>query len=469
MHSRRYFLQIQKRIAEVLLFIFFFILLNGIVFARVEKQKEEEDSQERQVHLSIEEALELAMKNNRELQTARRSLKSVESNYRRAKAEYYPRLTGDINASHTAYNQLDMDPAIQNSYSGGIGINFSLPLDLPGTIGRSLQQAQISLINSQTNYVSACQNLIVNVYEQYYEILRSRETITIDQAQVNVAEEQLRIAKARVEKGRSPEVDVLTSTVQLNNARQTLKRDEGDYLNALTTLLNTLVLDYGVEIVATTELKYVPATFTYEEAEKEALQNRLEIKISHSRLESARISLKSTSDPYRPTLNLSAGWGYNISGTRVSKAIDDRPDEPSWSVTTSVNMPLFIFDGGSIRESKTQAMIDVEQAEADIKQTIDSIKLEVKKELTNFDNAQDRVQIVEDSIKLAKESLKITELRYGLGSSSYLEVVDTRNNLRTVELNLLDALIAQSLSKIRVYRALGKPMVTDTGQLINDN
>ncbi len=157
MHSRRHFLQIQKRIAEVFLFIFFFIVLNGIVFARVEKQREGEDSQKRQVHLSIEEALELALKNNRDLQTARRSLKSVESNYRRAKAEYYPHLTGDIKASHTAYNQLDIDPAIQNSYNGGIGINFSLPLDLPGTIGRSLQQAHISLINSQTDYVSSCQ------------------------------------------------------------------------------------------------------------------------------------------------------------------------------------------------------------------------------------------------------------------------------------------------------------------------
>ena len=129
---------------------------------------------------------------------------------------------------------------------------------------------------------------------------------------------------------------------------------------------------------------------------------------------------------------------------------------------------LFIFDGGAIRESKTQAMIDLEQAEADINQTMDSIKLEVKNELTNFENAQERVGIVEDSIKLAEESLKITELRYGLGSSSYLELVDTRNNLRTAELNLLDALIAHSLSKIRVYKAIGKSMVTATGQLIKD-
>ena len=155
---------------------------------------------------------------------------------------------------------------------------------------------------------------------QYYEILRSRETITIDQAQVKGAEEQLRIAKARLEKGRAPEVDVLTATVQLNNARQTLKKDEGDYLNALATLLNTLGLDHGVEIVATTELKYVPATFDYEAAEKEALQNRLEMKISRLRLESARISLKSTNDVYRPTLNVSAGWGYDVSGTSYLKA-----------------------------------------------------------------------------------------------------------------------------------------------------
>jgi outer membrane protein TolC len=457
-------LKVQKRITKVLLFAFFFIAISGIVFAQGEKG----NSRKEQIHLSIEDALELALKNNRDLQTARRNLKSAESSYRRAKGSYYPRLTGDITTSHTAFNQLDADPAVQNMYRGGVGINFSLPLDLPGTIGRSVQQSYISLSTSKVSYISACQNMIVNVYTQYYEILRSRETIAIDQAQVKGAEEQLRIAKARLEKGRDPEVDVLTATVQLNNARQTLKRDEGDYLNALTALLNTLGLDHGVEIVATTELKYVPATFDYEAAEKEALQNRVEMKISRLRLESVRISLKSTNDVYRPTLNVSAGWGYDVSGTSYSKAVNERPSEPSWSVTTSLNIPIFIFDGGSIRESKTQAMIDLEQAEADINQTMDSIKLEVKNELTNFENAQERVGIVEDSIKLAEESLKITELRYGLGSSSYLVLVDTRNNLRTTELNLLDALITHSLSKIRVYKAIGKSMVTATGQLIKD-
>lgn len=459
-------MQMRKRITKIFLFILLFIALNGIVFARGEKK---EDSQKRQIHLSIEEAVELALKNNRNLQTTRRSLKSAESSYRTAKGSYYPRLTGNISTSHDAFNQINMGPPVQNSYGGGVGINFSLPLDLSGAIGRSVQQSYISLSTNKANYISECQNLIVNVYTQYYEILRSRKTIDIDHAQVEAAEEQLRIARARLKKGRVPEVDVLTATVQLNNAKQTVKADEGTYLNAVSTMLNTLVLDRGAQIVATTELEYVPAQFDYEAAEKEALQDRLEMKISRLRLKAARISLKSTYDVYRPTLNVSAGWGYNISGTSYSKAIDERPDEPSWSVTTSLNIPLFTFDGGSTRESRTQARINLEQAQADIDQTIDSIRLEVRNELTNFENAQERVSIVEDSIKLAEESLKVTELRYGLGTSSYLELVDARNNLRTTELNLLDALIAHRLSKIKVYKAMGKSIGTDTGQLIKEN
>jgi len=450
--------------------VIFFVVILLLVFPDTGfGQQEKGDLPKRQIHLSIEEALKLAFKNNRDLKTAQRTLLSAESSYRVAKASCSPKLSGDISTSYSVYNQINMDPSVENTYRGGVEVNFSLPLDLSGSIDRSLQQASISLSSSKANYITTCQNLVVSVCEQYYDLIRLQETITIDQAQVKMAEEQLRIAKARVEKGRAPEVDVMTATVQLNNAKQSLKRDERDYLNALAALLNTLVLDHGLEIVPTTELKYVPETFTYEEAEKEALKSRPEMEIARLRLESARIALKSTSDPYRPTWSLSAGWGYQVSGTRVSEAIDQRPDEPSWSVTTSLNLPLFIFDGGVIRESKTQAMIDLEQAEADIKETIDSIKLEIKRELTNFENAQERVQIAEDNIKLAKETLKITELRYTLGSSSYLELVDARNNLRTAELNLLDALIAHTLSKIRVHKALGRSMVTATGQLIKDN
>ena len=413
----------------------------------------------RTIYLSLEKAVELALKNNRTLQTSRRQLSIAASQYRSAKAGYYPQLTGTLNASHSAFNQEDGHPSVLEIYTGAFEIGLNLPLDLSGSIGRSVQQALITLINSKAQYVLGSQDVIVSVYSQYNSILNARETIAIDKAQVEVAEQQLAIAEARLKTGRVAEVDVMTARVQLNNNKQSLKVDEGSYQIALANLRNTLVLTQDTEIVATDQLTYAPVTFSYDDAVKSALRDRLEMKVARLNVESARIALKSTYDRYRPTINVSASYGYGISGNSIGGAIDDRPDEPSWAVATLLRVPIFIFDGGQIRESKIQALTSIGQAEANVLQTRESIELEVRNELTNLQNAQERVRLVQDTIELAKESQRITERRYRIGVTSYLELVDARNNLRSAQLNLLSALITYSNSLIRLYRALGRPLV----------
>lgn len=449
---------ILPRVTLVVLCLFFLIVtLSSPIKAALSEPKM---TGARKLPLSLDQSIELALKNNRNLQTARRSLTTAASAYRAAKGGYYPQVTGSVSSSHGLANQLEAFPRVVNRWSGGFQITLDMPLDLSGSIGRAVQQALIRLLDTKARYVLASQDLVVNVYTQYYDILRARETMIIDRALVEQTQEQLRIAQERLKAGRVPEVDVLTASVQLDNASQTMKADEGAYENALATLRNTLVLDQQIEIIPTDKLTYVPETFEYQTCVQEAVQNRLEMQTARLSLESAKISLKSTYDRYLPSLNVSGGWDYNVTGRNPPEAIEERPKGPSWNIIARINVPIFIFDGGVIRESKVQALTSIDQAEANVHQTREDIELEVKSEVINLNNALERVNIVKNSIKLAKESLNIEELRYRMGLTSYLELTNAQQNLRTAELNLLTAIIQYNLSKERLYRALGRALVT---------
>jgi outer membrane protein TolC len=411
------------------------------------------------LRLSLDEAVAVALKNNRGLQTSRRSLSLAASVYRAARGEYYPSLSIGYTASQTTANT-DGSFSADTLFASGAEVNVDIPLDISGAISRSVQQALISLAISKADYVEASQELVVTVYDQYYTVLSNAETLNINQAQVALAEDQLRIAEARLKTGRVPEVDVLTARVQLNNERQTLKVSEGEIDISLANLKNTLLLDQKTDIVPTSKIDYDPVYFKFQDALEESLENRLEVEIASLNVASARIGLKSTFDPYRPTLSVNGNYGYASSGNRfVDALVNDRLSDPSWSITSTISVPIFIFDGGATRESSRQAAISLQQAEADLEGTKEFIELELRNELTSLENARDRVKIVQENIALAKESLRITELRYSMGKTSYLELVDGRNNLRTSQLNLLSALIDHELSKIRVYRALGRPLV----------
>lgn len=419
----------------------------------------EETSSPQHLRLSLKEAIAIALKNNRNLQTSRRSLSLAASSYRSAKGAYYPTISAGYTGSQTTAKS-DGTAEAQTVYASGAEINISIPLDLSGSIGRSVQQALITLTIAKADYIAASQELVVIVYEQYYSALSSAETLKINQAQVNLAEDQLRIAQARFKSGRVPEVDVLTARVQLNNERQNLKASEREIDISLANLKNTLLIDQKTDITPTSGIDYNPEHFNFEEALREGIGNRVEVEIAALAVESARIGLKSAFDPYRPTLSISGNYGYASSGDQfVDALVNDHLSDPAWAITSSINIPFFIFDGGVIRESATQATITVQQAEADLEGTKEAIELELRNELTNLENARDRLKIVQANIELAKESLRITELRYSMGKTSYLELVDGRNNLRTSELNLLSAMIDHELSKIRVYRALGRPLV----------
>ena len=413
--------------------------------------------------LSLPEAVELALKNNLPLQTARRNIQRAASNYRSSKAGYYPKLdvavTGDQGfQSVIVNNQLEYTQA----FSGGFNISATMPLDLSGSIGRAVQQALITFITQKATYIIAGQSLILTVYQQYYQVLGAKAAIRIDQGQVDQTKEQLRIAQERLKAGRVPEVDVMTAKVQYDNAVQNLKIDEGALELAKSGLRNTLVLSQTIDIILTDRLTFEPEQFAFETALEEAEQNRPEIKIARLGLESARIALRSTYDPYRPTLSVSANYGYNILGLSPRDAWNNKPPNFTHSYGATFRIPLLIFDGGIIRESKNQALVNIDQAKANIKEAQEGVSLDVKNSLTTLNNSRERVEVGQGSINLAKQTLRIAEMRYSTGTTSYLEVTDARNNLRTAELNLLTALIAYNNAKVDVYRTLGRPLIQET-------
>jgi outer membrane protein len=414
----------------------------------------------RALALSLPQAVALALKNNRKLETARRDINTATSSYRAAKAGYYPNLTVNLASDQNLITSATTTGfEASQVYSGGLNLTASMPLDLSGAIGRAVQQALIGFVKAKTSYVVQSQALVAQVYQEYHDLLRAKETVKIDQLQLDQTGEQLRIAEERLKTGRVPEVDVLTAKVQFDNTRQTLKVNEGLEEIAKSQLRNTLVIEQSVDIIPTDHLSFHPEKFMFEPALKEALENRVEVKSARLSLESARISLKSTYDPYLPSLNFSFGYGYNIAGRSPRDAWQQRPVGASSSYGANILVPLLIFDGGIIRENKVRALIGIDQAEANLKDSQETISFEVKNNLTVLDNSRERVEIGQASINLAKETLRIAEMRYSLGVAGYLELTDARNNLRTAELNFLGALIEYNNAKINAYRVLGRSLI----------
>lgn len=58
-------------------------------------------------------------------------------------------------------------------------------------------------------------------------------------------------------------------------------------------------------------------------------------------------------------------------------------------------------------------------------------------------------------MEAARQALRLEELRYRNGVSSYLEVLDTQRTLFDAELQLVQTMRAQYVAVVKLYKALG--------------
>ncbi|MFZ2087336.1 MAG: TolC family protein, partial [Desulfobaccales bacterium] len=105
------------------------------------------------LRLSLAQTVAMALKNNLPLQTARRKINTAASDYRTAKAGYYPKIEADLTGNQTFSNLIrDRQLVYDQVFTAGLNITAAMPLDLSGAVGRAVQQALISFITEKANY-----------------------------------------------------------------------------------------------------------------------------------------------------------------------------------------------------------------------------------------------------------------------------------------------------------------------------
>jgi outer membrane protein, multidrug efflux system len=152
---------------------------------------------------------------------------------------------------------------------------------------------------------------------------------------------------------------------------------------------------------------------------------------------------------YFPRLSLTANLGQQSKD--LSTLLD--PASLFWSMLGNLTQP--IFRAGAIDALVSAANARQQQALAQYTQTVQNAFRDVH-------DAMDGVQAgrtVADStalrISALRETLRLSELRYKSGYSSYLEVLNAQRDLAQAESGLIDVQRSQLGAVVSLYKALG--------------
>ena len=402
--------------------------------------------------LTLDEAVKLALTNNPsgkiavfEFEAAKGTLTSARS-YRwfTISASHKDARSWSGEASNIAAGR---DPNyIAEQYTNSASLNWTLWSG--NRIESQVNQAKLDLDSKQWGIAQTRQQLKYEATDAYFKFMAARDNVKLSQESVERLERYLQDVKLQFEVGVVAKVDVLRSEVELAKAKQTLIEAQNTYDVTMANLNNII----GFPL--TTELN-VKGDMGYTRYEKElafcvdaALRQRPEISQYTDAAKSAQEGITIAKSGYLPTVSAvyNAGW-YD------SKFAGG--NNYNWSVYLLTNWTL--FDSGLTAGKVKQATEGYKKAQQQLKQTVDSVQLDVRSTYLSLKAAEQSIATSSSAVGLAEEDYKIKVTRYQAGVGTNLDVLDAQVALTTAKNNYLQAMYNFNNYRAKLDKAMGVP------------
>jgi outer membrane protein len=417
-------------------------------------------AQEAPAPLTLEESIQIALERNLQLRSAFEDVRGSEFRTKAARSDFFATWIGQY--SYTRYS----DPvALGIRRTAGVGgiestgqsrdvYNFSTTLGQPlftgGLLSSNYRLEQLGVDISKSNVEIFKRDVILQVRDGYFNILRFEKFVDVGTQAVKQFEAQLEVAQAFFDVGLVAKNDVLQAEVRLANARQALVSAENNLALSKSSFNTLLRREINSPLSVVDILDYKPFPLTFEEALGEALVQRAEIRAAELSVGQAKEAVKIAQSEYWPTLNLRGNYGRSSDAVYLNGDLK----EDGWTV---VGLATFtIFDWGKTYYKVGESKVRVNQAENSKNQLVDNIVLEVKQSYLEMLRSEKNVGVSETSIAQAEENLRMNEERYKYQVATATDVLDAVVLLAQARVNNVSALADFNIAKAALDRAMGR-------------
>jgi outer membrane protein len=235
---------------------------------------------------------------------------------------------------------------------------------------------------------------------------------------------------------------------QLSNHNQTLLQAKNRVGLARVAMNRVLGIDTTspTEVVKP-EIKVEPAEVDVALRTQEAYAKRPEIQAGVASIELNEKNVKYQRTEIMPSMNANAVYDYNFRPTGFSTV------NASWIATFTLNIP--IWDGGVTKAKVQQAHAELQSSRDGLGKLKLNVGSEVDAAALNLNEATQRVATTAQGVDLAKESLRLAQVRYDAGIATLVEVTDAQSALTLANFNYVQAEYDYVLAVAELQRATG--------------
>lgn len=406
-----------------------------------------------ELSLTLEQAIELALKNNKDLQVSRLELEKSEASLKSALAEQLPTLDGNLEfnqrADDTGFAQGDNFSRDRRLLTGQIEVGYDLYTG--GRRGANITRSRRQVYLSKLDVERLVENTRFETTTNYYDLQNADAQVAIAQAAVEDFSQTLRDAELLEQAGLGTRFDVLQAQVDLANANQALTRAIAEQRIGRKTLAQTLSLGQKVEITAADEITESGKwAFSLEESIVKAYKNRVELEQFLVQKEINEENKKIALADIKPQISLFAN--YNFNGTIQDSFENNEGYADGYNVGARLRWRL--FDGGKAFANEEEADRDIDIDETNFANQRNEIRLQVENAYYQMIANQENIGTTEQAVITATESLRLARLRFQAGVGTQTDVINAQRSLTESRGNFLQAIIGYNKSLNELQRAV---------------
>ena len=377
-----------------------------------------------QEKLSLENAVNLALKNNFDISVANNSSTISKVNNTSGNAGMLPTvaLIGSGNYSLNNRYQKNTDGTSVNSNSVS-STSVTAGAELTWTI---FNGGKMFVTKSKLNEIQALGEIqyrdkvlqtLFDVIGAYYDVVRQNQQLKSINEALSYNKERVKISQAGYNAGSLIKTDLLQAKIDLNVALESQINQQFIIVQARKTLNQLLCIPKDSDLLVTDsiQLNYSP--------DRSDLIQRLNasntsILSFQKQIDIANLSVKEFKSGYLPIVDFNAGYYFSQSTNTNASVTQSRAVGPQ--VGGTLVIPL--FSAGENKRKIAVARLESENATLDLQNIKLQVNILLENTMTDFENQQRLLEIETENNELALENIKISLERLRLGQSTSLEV-----------------------------------------------
>ncbi|CAG0994460.1 partial Outer membrane protein OprJ, partial [Methylophilaceae bacterium] len=329
-----------------------------------------------------------------------------------------------------------------------LALSTSFELDFWGRLRRASEAARAQALGTRYGRDVTALTLAGVTAQSYFSLRSLDAQIAVTGETLASREESLSVAKNRAAGGLASDLDLNQAEGARADASVQL-RDLQRQRALVEHQLGNLSGKPGLTILAGNLMNLPTPALPPVGLPSALIERRPDVQVAEQRLVSANAQIGVAKAAQLPAFSLTGNYGGQ------SEALSDLLKDGAriWSLGLAATMP--ILDSGKYAARTRQAEARQHQALADYQKTVETAFREVADALTNVQYISASAADLKIRADAARNTLRLSRLRYDAGYSGYLEVLDAQRTANLAEQALVQNRALQLVYSVDLMKALG--------------